>query len=149
MEVTQLLPQDVTPLVLNADVISCSASPAPVSAELLLLQLSRFQDAAIPPVVSLGWCPPSGGDAKLSCQNVSEMAALARGRPATLAVRADVALASRAELEQVLRDLPGCGVTLWAHPGDPVCPEALKRLADALRSGPVWVDVPEEMFPAE
>ena len=38
--------------------------------------------------------------------------------------------------------LPGCGVTLWAHAGDPVCPEALKGFVERLGSVPVWVDVP-------
>ena len=75
------------------------------------------------------------------------MAALARDRPATLAVRADVALASEEGLVGLLRGLPGCGVTLWAHPGDPVCPEALRGMLERLGTVPVWVDVPEAMFP--
>ncbi|XP_043201267.1 protein FAM151A-like [Amphibalanus amphitrite] len=137
----------VTPLVLNADVISTSGNPAPVCAETLLSHHARFDNVTIPPVVSLGWCPPSGGDATLSTLNISQMAALARGRAATLAVRADVALRSQRQLEGLLGDLPGCGLTLWAHPGDPVCPETLRRWVDSLGTRQVWVDVPQEMFP--
>ena len=77
------------------------------------------------------------------------MAAVARGRPATLAVRADVALASESGLAELLRALPGCGLTVWAHPGDPVCPEAFRGLLRALAdTGPVWLDVPDAMISA-
>ena len=77
------------------------------------------------------------------------MAALAMDRPATLAIRADVALASERGLVTLLGDLPGCGVTLWAHSGDPVSPEALDKLVRKLEGNgvPVWVDVPETMLP--
>ena len=137
--------QDMTPLVLNADVISVSASPPNVSAEILLSQHSRLRNCRIPPVISLGWCPPSGSEVRLSSRQIAEMSALARNRSATLAMRADVALASEQGLKELLSGLPGCGVTLWAHPSNAICPEALKDIVERLGTVPVWVDVPELM----
>ncbi|XP_037093914.1 protein FAM151A-like isoform X2 [Pollicipes pollicipes] len=137
---------DMTPLVLNADVVGSATEVPAVDAHTLLTQLERLQATRLPPLVSLGWCPPSEGTRSLTLSQISEMATLARGRPATLAVRADVALASEEALVALMGDLPGCGVTLWAHDGDSVCPEGARRLLERLRPAPVWLDMPPKLL---